>query len=98
VKVDLGVWDWLGRFIVVLLVAAALVGLVVWYLPLINLHESRQNELYQKRQDILHERERIRRLTEEIQAFNRPETIERLARELADHARTNELLFEFIDE
>ena len=88
----------MGRLVVVLLVAATLVGLVVWYLPLIRAHKSLQSQLYETRQAIQHERQVANRIQADISAFDRPETIEWLARTLADHARTNEIVFRFADE
>lgn len=98
VKVDLGVWSWLRWLVVWLLVAAALVGLVVWFVPLIKDHRAHQSRLYQVRQEILQEQQLTNSLTAQILSFNRPETIEWLARTLANHARTNEVVFQFADE
>jgi len=35
-KVDLGIWDRLTKLVLLLIVLAGLVGVVVWYLPLIT--------------------------------------------------------------
>jgi len=98
VKVDLGVWDWLGRLIVVLLVGAAAVGLVAAYLPLIKENAAIRRTINLTRQEILAEQSRIGRLEADLEASKRPEIIEQLARDLADMARPGEVIFNFIGE
>lgn len=94
--VDLGIWDKLIRLVVALIVVALLLGVGIWYLPLI-----RQNEAM--RQDIIKLEQQIRK--EEIIAKQQnarnlslkrdPKTIERLARERLGYARTGETIIRF---
>src|SRR5262245_16419790 len=95
-NVNLGIWDKLSRVIIFLLFLAGLLGVFVWYLPLIK-----QNQRYRK--DLLaletkiQEQERLsRQLRASIDAVqNDPRTVERLAREKLGLARTNETVIRF---
>jgi cell division protein FtsB len=95
-NVNLGIWDKLSRVIIFLLFLAGLLGVFVWYLPLIK-----QNQRF--RRDVLvletkiQEQERLgRQLRLSIDSVqNDPRTIERLAREKLGLARTNETVIRF---
>ena len=95
-NVNLGIWHKLTRAVIFLLVVSGLMGVFVWYLPLI-----RQNQRY--RNDILaldfkiQEQDRIgRQLKASIDAVqNDPRTLERLAREKLGYARSNETVIRF---
>ena len=41
-KVDLGIWDKLTRLVIFLLFVAGVLGVAVWYLPLIRQNEPRK--------------------------------------------------------
>jgi hypothetical protein len=75
-------------------------ALVVWFVPLIRGPQGPiRARLYEVRQAILQERQLTNRLHRSRScAFDRPETIEWLARTLANQARTNEVVFQFADE
>ena len=95
-NVNLGIWDLLSRAVILLLFLASLLGVFLWYLPLIE-----QNQRYRK--EILaldgknQEQERLARyLKASIDAVqNDPRTLERLARERLGYARTNETVIRF---
>ena len=44
-KVDLGIWDKLTRLVIFLLFVAGVLGLAVWYLPLIKQNERMRREI-----------------------------------------------------
>jgi cell division protein FtsB len=94
-KVDLGIWDKLTRLIIGLLVLATLVGIALWYLPLIQENERRRREILQKDAEIQKELQLSNRLKAEIEAFRNPRTVERLARQQLNYARTGETVIRF---
>jgi Tfp pilus assembly protein PilO len=96
-KVDLGIWDRLARLIVLLLAAAAVVGVVRWYFPLIKENEVWRRRLADTEVKIQIELQESNRLRMDLEAFQDPRTVERLAREKLSYARTNELVFRFED-
>ena len=95
-KVDLGIWTNLTRLIIFLLLAASVLGIVLWYLPLIK-----QNEGYRKRKLLLEQRikqeaETQKQLVSSIRALQEdPKALERMARETLGYARTNETVIRF---
>ncbi len=95
-QVNLGIWDKLGRVVVFLLFLAGLLGVFVWYLPLIK-----QNQRFRKQlltlDTSIQEQEKIgKHLRASIDAVqNDPRTLERLAREKLALARTNEVVIVF---
>src|SRR6185503_19870567 len=94
-KVDLGIWDKLARMIVFLLLLAALFGIGVWYLPLIQRNERMRKEIHALDADIKKAEEDNKRLKSSIEAMRDPRTIERLAREKLSYARTGEMIIRF---
>lgn len=95
-NVNLGIWDKLSRVIIFLLFLAGLLGVFVWYLPLIKQNQRFRKELLALETKI-HEQERLgRQLRLSVDAVqNDPRTIERLAREKLGLARTNETVIRF---
>ena len=95
-NVNLGIWDKLSRVIIFLLFLAGLLGVFVWYLPLIKQNQRFRKELLALETKI-QEQERLgRQLRVSIDSVqNDPRTIERLAREKLGLARTNETVIRF---
>jgi cell division protein FtsB len=95
-RVNLGIWDKLSRVIIFLLFLAGLLGVFVWYLPLIKQNQRFRKELLALETKI-QEQERLgRQLRLSIDAVqNDPRTVERLAREKLGLARTNETVIRF---
>ena len=97
VKVDLGIWSKLTRVVIFLLLVAVVLGIAVWYLPLIK-----QNERYRKRVDELgaqvqKEEETSKQLKASIDAMrNDSKSVERLARKLG-YAKPGETIIRFED-
>lgn len=95
-NVNLGIWDKLSRVIIFLLFLAGLLGVFVWYLPLIKQNQRFRRDLLVLETKI-QEQERLgRQLRLSIDAVqNDPRTVERLAREKLGLARTNETVIRF---
>jgi len=95
-NVNLGIWDKLSRVIIFLLFLAGLLGVFVWYLPLIKQNQRFRKELLALETKI-QEQERLgRQMRVSIDAVqNDSRTIERLAREKLGLARTNEMVIRF---
>jgi cell division protein FtsB len=95
VKVDLGIWDRLSRLIMLLLIVAALLGVGVWYLPLIQTNERMRREILVEEAKVQREREINRQLQSELDALEDPLAVERRAREQLRLARPGETLIRF---
>jgi cell division protein FtsB len=95
-NVNLGIWDKLSRVIIFLLFLAGLLGVFVWYLPLIKQNQRFRRELLALETKI-QEQERLgRHFKVSIDSVqNDPRTVERLAREKLGLARTNETVIRF---
>lgn len=95
-NVEDSIWDKLTRVVIGLLLVAGLVGIGVWYLPLIN-----QNERYRKRVleldlKVQKEMETKKQLSAAIEAMNNdPKAVERLAREKLGYAKPGETVIKF---
>jgi cell division protein FtsL len=95
VNVDLGIWNKLTKLIIILLVLAALVGMALWYLPLIQQNERMRKEILALDEEIKKAEASHKRLKSDIEALRDPRTIERLAREKLNFARPNETVVRF---
>jgi cell division protein FtsB len=95
-NVDLGIWSKLTRAVIVLLGVAGVVGVGVWYLPLIK-----QNERYRQRilfldKQIAREEETAKQLKASIDSLRHdPKATERLAREQLGYAKPGETVIRF---
>jgi cell division protein FtsB len=96
-KVDLGIWDRLSRLIILLLIVAAILGVALWYLPLIQQNERMRKEILVLEGRIEREQLRNRELTAEIESYRDPRMVERLARERLNFARPEEFVIRFED-
>jgi cell division protein FtsB len=94
-KVDLGIWERLSRLIMLLLIVAALLGVAVWYLPLIQSNEQMRRAILIDEAKIEREREINRQLQAILDAHDDPLTVERLAREDLGYARPGETVIRF---
>jgi cell division protein FtsB len=94
-KVDLGIWDRLSRLIILLLIVAAVLGVALWYLPVIQKNEKLRRDILNWDSRIEKELERNRRLNAELEAYRDPRSVERLARERLNYARPEELIIRF---
>ncbi len=95
-NVDLGIWDKLTKAIIFLLLAAVILGVAVWYLPLIKQNERMRKEDLRIQKAIQQEAEKLRQLKTSNDALrNDPKTVERLAREKLGYAKPGETVIRF---
>ncbi|MEO8425565.1 MAG: septum formation initiator family protein [Verrucomicrobiota bacterium] len=95
-NVDLGIWTKLTRAIICLLLIAAVAGVVVWYLPLIDSNEAFRKSKLKLELQIKQEEEKQRQLKSSIRSLQEDsKTLERIAREKLGYARTNETVIRF---
>jgi len=92
----LNIWDYLTRLVILLLFIAGLLGVAIWYLPLIRTNERMRKEIL--RYDVLIQKEEAtsRQLQYSKEALLRdPKAIERLARERLGYAKPGETVIRF---
>jgi cell division protein FtsB len=96
VKVDLGIWDWLTKATLLLLLVAAAVAVGVWYLPLIQQNERMRKEVLRLETQVKLEEETARQRKVSIDALqNDPKAVERAAREILGYAKPGETVVRF---
>jgi cell division protein FtsB len=96
VNVDLGIWGKLSRVVVFLLFVAGLLGVAVWYLPLIKQNERMRRVVLQLDAQIAKADENNRQLKTSIDALKYdPKAVERLARERLGYAKPGETMIHF---
>ena len=95
-KVDLGIWDKLTRLVIFLLFVAGLLGLAIWYLPLIKQNERMRREILRLDAQIKKEKETSKQSQASIDALRYdPKALERLARERLGYAKPGETVIRF---
>lgn len=95
-NVDLGIWDQLRRTVVLLLFAAGVLGVVLWYVPLIGQNERMRQAIMRQEALIKQEEERGKRLEATIRALRTDtKAIERLAREKLGYIKPGETRIQF---
>jgi cell division protein FtsB len=96
VNVDLGIWGKLTRVVVFLLCVAGLLGVAVWYLPLIKQNERMRRVVLQLDTQIAKAEENNRQLKISSDALRfDPKAVERLARERLGYAKPGETVIRF---
>jgi cell division protein FtsB len=96
VNVDLGIWGKLTRVVVFLLCVAGVLGVAVWYLPLIKQNERMRRVVLQLDTQIAKTDENNRQLKISIEALRYdPKAVERLARERLGYAKPGETVIRF---
>ena len=89
------IWDKLSRLALALLVLAALLGIALWYEPVVRENQRmREQELVLDRK-IGKEMEAGKKLDAALRAMQDPITVERLARERLSYARPGEDVIHF---
>lgn len=97
-NVDLGIWGKLTRVVIFLVLVALLVGVGVWYLPLIKQNERMRKEVLRLEAQIQKELEAEKQLRSSIDALRKdPKVVERLARETLGYAKPGETVIRFGD-
>ena len=95
-QVNVSIWTKLTRAVVVLLFFAGVLGVAVWYLPVIKQNEALRKEILRLNTQINHEEELSRHLENSIKALrNDPKTVERLAREKLSYIKPGETMIRF---
>src|SRR5690242_10224750 len=94
-NVDLGILGKLTRVVIFLIGVAGVVGVAVWYLPLIK-----QNERYRQRillldKQIAKEEETGKQLKGSIDSMRYDKVVERIARERLGYAKPGETVIRF---
>jgi len=90
------IWDKLTRLVLGLVVLAAILGIALWYQPVINANRAMRARKLELEQKIAAETETARKLEAALRAMQDPKTVERLARERLSYAKPGEevILFE----
>jgi cell division protein FtsB len=95
-NVETNLWDKLTGVVIFLLFIAGLLGVAVWYFPLIRQNESFRKRILQIDAQIDKEREIGKQLQSSIDALRRdPKAVERLARERLGYAKPGETVIRF---
>jgi len=94
-KANLNIWDKLTRVIVFLLLAAAVLGIALWYSPVIKQNEAMRKDRLELDKKIEKELEVSKKLETSIKALQDPRTVERLAREKLSYAKPGETVIHF---
>ena len=81
--------------IVFLLLVAAVLGIALWYSPVIKQNERMRKERLELDKKIEKELEVSRKLENSIKALQDPRTVERLAREKLSYAKPGETVIHF---
>jgi len=95
-NVDLGIWQKLSRLMAALIFAAAVLAVLVWYIPLFQQNERMRKEIQALQSQIGREELASRRLENNIKSLREdPKTVERMAREKLGYAKTGETVIYF---
>src|ERR1700734_3517698 len=89
------VWDKLFRLVLALLIVAGLLGIFLWYQPVIQENQRLRRDKLELEKKIEKEAETARKLDADFRALQNPMTIERLARERLSYARPGETIIHF---
>ncbi len=94
-NVGQNIWDKLFRVVLTLLVIAAVLGIFLWYEPVIELNQRMRQDKLALDVNIQKETETARKLDTALRALQNPTTIERLARERLSYAKPGEDVIHF---
>lgn len=89
------IWDKLFRLVLMLLVVASVLGIVLWYQPVIEENQRMREDKLALDRKIEKEVETARKLDLELRALQNPTTVERLARERLSYAKPGENVIHF---
>jgi len=92
---DQNIWDKLFRLVLVLLVVAGLLGVFLWYQPVIQENQRMRRDKLELEKKIDWETETARKLDADLRALQNPATVERLARERLSYAKPGENVIHF---
>ena len=95
-NVDLGIWKTLTRVVMFLILVAVLLGIVFWYLPLIQQNERMRKEVLRLEAQVQRDEATNKVLKAYIEALrNDSKAVERLARERLGYAKPGETVIRF---
>src|SRR5438067_907736 len=95
-NVDLGIWSKLTKLVIFLLVLAGILGVALWYFPLIKQNERMRKEVLRLDGQIAKADETGRQLKTSIDSLKYdPKAVERLAREKFGYAKPGETVIRF---
>ncbi len=89
------VWDKLFRLVLAMLFVAGLLGIFLWYQPVIQENQRLRRTKLELEKKIEREADTARKLDADFRALQNPMTIERLARERLSYARPGESVIHF---
>jgi len=89
------IWNKLTRVVVFLLLLACLMGIGVWYFPLIQENGRKRKEIDRLDEMVRKEREARKQLEGNIDTLRDPKAVERLIRNQLLYARSNEIVIRF---
>jgi cell division protein FtsB len=93
------IWNTLTRLLVVLLGIAAVLGIVVWYEPVVQENQRMREEKFELDKKIEQESKTAKRLETQLRSFQNPvlekTLVERLARERLSYAKPGENVIHF---
>ena len=97
-KVDLGIWSKLTKVVIFLLGAAGVLGVAIWYLPLIHQNERYRKEILRLDTQIQKEEEHTKQLRTSVESLRHDtKAVERLARETFGFAKPGETVIRFAE-
>jgi cell division protein FtsB len=95
-KMAVSIWDKLTRVVICLLFLSGLLGLAIWYLPLIRTNERYRKEVFRLDAQIQKEEERSKQLRGSLDSLRHdPKAVERLVRESLGYAKPGETVIRF---
>jgi cell division protein FtsB len=89
------IWDKLFRLVLALLVFAGLLGIFLWYQPVIEENQRMRRDKLELEKKIDKELETAHKLDADLRAMQNPTTVERLARERLSFAKPGEDVIHF---
>jgi cell division protein FtsB len=99
VNVTQSIWDKLTRVVMALLVVAAVLGIVIWYEPVVRENQRMREEKFELEKKIDQECKIAKKLETQLRSFQNPvlekTMVERLARERLSYARPGENVIHF---
>jgi cell division protein FtsB len=95
-SVDVGLWGKLTRAVIFLILLAGVLGVLLWYAPLIQRNERMRKEVLRLEGQIQQEEATVKRVKASIEALSRdPRAVERLVRERLGYAKAGETVIRF---
>ena len=93
------IWDRLTRLVMALLVIAAVLGIIVWYEPVVQENQRMREEKFELDKKIEQESKIAKKLETQLRSFENPALertlVERLARERLSYAKPGENVIHF---